>query len=69
MKITYDSDADAMYICLDEKAQVGKTKEIEKDVIVDYDKKGRIIGVELLFIKEKRPELLKQIKVENLVSA
>ncbi|MBI2672839.1 DUF2283 domain-containing protein [Candidatus Woesearchaeota archaeon] len=69
MKITYDSDADAMYICLDERAQVDKTKEIEKDVIVDYDKKGRIIGVELLFIKEKRPELLKQIKVENLVSA
>ncbi len=69
MKITYDSDADAMYICLDERARVDKTKEIEKDVIVDYDKKGRIIGVELLFIKEKRPELLKQIKVENLVSA
>ena len=69
MKITYDADADAMYIYLDEKAKVEKTKEIDKDMIIDYDSKGKIIGVELLFVREKRPELLKQIKVENLVPA
>ncbi len=69
MKITYDSDADAMYIYLDEEAMVERTKEIEKDIIVDYDKQGNVIGVELLFVKEKRPELLRQIKVENLVAA
>ncbi len=69
MKITYDSDADAMYICLDEEAKVERTKEIERDVIVDYDNQGNVIGVELLFVKEKRPELLRQIKVENLVAA
>ncbi len=68
MKITYDSDADAMYIYLDEEAKVDRTKEVDKDVIVDYDNKGKIIGVELLFVKEKRPELLKQIKIENLVA-
>ena len=69
MKITYDSDADAIYIYLDEEAKVERTKEIEKDIIVDYDKQGNVIGVELLFVKEKRPELLRQIKVENLVAA
>ena len=69
MKITYDSDADAMYIYLDEGAKVDKTKEISKDFILDYDKSGNIIGVELLFVKEKRPELLKQINVENLIPA
>ena len=67
MKITYD--ADAMYIYLDEEAKVERTKEIERDVIVDYDSQGNVIGVELLFVKEKRPELLRQIKVENLVAA
>ena len=69
MKITYDSDADAMYIYLDEKTEVDRSKEISKDMIVDYDKRGNIIGVELLFVKEKRPELLKQINVENLIAA
>jgi len=69
MKITYDSDADAMYIYLDEEAKVDKTKEIDKDIILDYDNKGRIIGVELLFVRETRPALLQQIKVENLVPA
>jgi len=69
MKITYDSDADAMYIYLDEKAEVERTKEIDRDMIVDYDKKGNIIGVEFLFVREKRPELLKQINVENLIAA
>ncbi len=69
MKITYDSDADAMYIYLDEEGKVNKTKEISKDILVDYDKDGKIIGIELLFVKEKRPDLLKQIKVENLIAA
>ena len=69
MKITYDPDADAMYIYLDEEAKVDSTKEIERDVIVDYDAQGKIIGVEFLFIKEKRPDLLKQINFENLISA
>ncbi len=69
MKISYDQEADAMYIYLDEEAEVEKTKEIDHDVIIDYDKKGKIIGVELLLVKEKRPHLLKQIKVENLIPA
>lgn len=69
MKITYDADADAMYIYLDDKAIVDKTKEIDETIVIDYDKTGRIIGIELLFVKEKRPELLKQIQVENLIAA
>lgn len=69
MKITYDKDADAMYIYLDEKSQVDRTEEVSKDVVLDYDKTGNIIGVEFLFVREKRPEVLNQIKVENLIAA
>jgi len=54
---------------IDEEAKVDNTKEVDKNVIVDYDKEGNLIGVELLFVKEKRPEFLKQIKVENLIEA
>jgi len=67
MKITYDSDADAMYIYLDENSEVDRTKQIDDNTIIDIDKKGRTIGIELLFVRETRPQLLKQIQFENLV--
>ncbi|MEK6964468.1 MAG: DUF2283 domain-containing protein [Nanoarchaeota archaeon] len=70
MKIRYDSDADAMYIKIrDDK--VDHTREVEEDgdVIIDYNKAGQAIGVEILFVKEKNPDLLKQFQIENLVSA
>jgi len=68
MKIRYDPDADAMYITL----KVGKvcsTKEIDKNTIADFDKNGEVIGIELLFVKEKNSNLLKQFQIENLVPA
>lgn len=67
MKITYDPEADAMYIYLDENAEVFETKEINEDTIIDYDKRGNIVGIEILSVKEKRPQLLDKLKVENLV--
>jgi len=29
-----------------------KTKEVNEDALIDYDKEGNIIGIELLFIKK-----------------
>ena len=66
MKITYDPDADALYIYLEEDADIENTKKVDENTILDYDKAGKIIGIELLFVKETRPELLKRVKVENL---
>ena len=68
MKITYDKEADALYIKLKEYA-VDKTKEVDKNLIVDYDKAGEIIGIEILFVKERMPRLLNDIQVENLIVA
>ena len=67
MKITYDPEADAMYIYLKD-IKSAKTKEIDQNTIVDYDEKGNVIGIELLFVKERFPSLLKEIQVENLVT-
>ncbi|MBS3106025.1 DUF2283 domain-containing protein [Candidatus Woesearchaeota archaeon] len=68
MKIRYDSDADAMYITFrDDK--VDHTKEIDENTIADFNKKGQVIGVELLFVKERNPSLLKEFQVENLIPA
>ncbi|QQG38945.1 MAG: DUF2283 domain-containing protein [Candidatus Woesearchaeota archaeon] len=68
MKITYDKEADAMYITFRED-EVDHTKEIDKNTIVDFNKNNEVIGIEILFVKERNPNLLKQFQVENLVSA
>ncbi len=68
MKITYEKDADAMYIRLNEK-KVAKTKEIDQNTIIDDDERGDVIGIGLLFVKERIPSLLKDIQVENFLTA
>ena len=68
MKIRYDPDADAMYIKLrDDK--VDHTKEADKNTILDFNKEDQVIGVEILFVKERNPNLLKEFRVENLIPA
>lgn len=47
MKITYDKKVDAMYI----KLRVGNynhTKKVTDDILVDVNKKGEILGLEIL---------------------
>lgn len=52
MKITYDKEADAMYLGI-ARGKVKKTLPVNSRVIVDIGEKGKIIGVELLFVSEK----------------
>ena len=66
MKIRYDPDADAMYIRLSDE-EIDKTRKIDDNTILDYDKKGQLVGIEILFVKERMPTLLKEIKMENLI--
>ena len=47
MKISYDKEVDAKYISV----RKGKTFETKRErdwLVVDYDKKGRILGIEVL---------------------
>ena len=52
MKITYDKEADAMYLSV-ARGKVKKTVEVNPRVIVDIGKKGKVIGIELLSVSEK----------------
>lgn len=52
MKVTYDKQADAMYLYLS-RGKVKKTIPVNSRVIVDMGEKGKIIGIELLFVSEK----------------
>lgn len=47
MKIEYDKKVDAMYIKFVD-AVYGESDEIERGIIVDYDKRGKIVGIEIL---------------------
>jgi len=47
MKITYDKKADAVYIYVSE-AKVAKTIPVNENVIVDLDRAGKLVGVEVL---------------------
>ncbi len=48
MKVTYDKEADAMRISLN-KGKVCKTRHISEWVLADVDKKGKVLGIEILF--------------------
>lgn len=47
MKIEYDKEIDALYIRLQEK-DVDRTLEIEEGLNLDFDRSGKMIGIEVL---------------------
>ncbi len=68
MKITFDKEADAMYIEISDE-KFSKNKKIDNETIIDLDKNGKIIGIELLNVsKRMTKDFLSDIRVQNLVS-
>ena len=47
VRVEYDKQADAMYIWL-RKAKYDVSEELAENVVLDLDRKGRIIGIEVL---------------------
>jgi len=70
IKVEYDSKADAMYIWL-RKAKYEISEELAENVIIDLDKNGRIIGIEILdAARNLGSELVgKILKTERLVAS
>lgn len=68
MKITYDKEADAMYIeFLDREFDINK--KIDDNTIIDLDKDGNILGIEILNVSKRMPkDFLSNITVKNMVS-
>jgi uncharacterized protein YuzE len=66
MKIEYSKAADALYVYFREE-YVDKSKEIEEGVVVDFDKDGHIVGIEILDASQRlRPRELVNVSIENL---
>jgi uncharacterized protein YuzE len=47
VRVEYDPKADAMYVWF-RKARYEISEELAENVIIDLDKSGRIIGIEIL---------------------
>lgn len=52
MRIKVDLESDALYFRLSED-KIEESEEVSKGVVVDYSKTGKVVGFEILNLKEK----------------
>ncbi|MCF8372016.1 MAG: DUF2283 domain-containing protein [Bacteroidales bacterium] len=52
MKMTYDKQADVLYIKFSDN-KIVESEEKEKNVIVDFDNENNIVGIEILYFVKK----------------
>lgn len=65
MKLKIDRESDALYLCLDEAAIV-ESEEVEPGAILDFDKEGRAVGVEILALSaHTQPGKLRTFQLET----
>jgi uncharacterized protein YuzE len=55
--VTVDTESDAAYIYLAGRGKSARTVEATKDIYLDLDKEGRVIGIELLDLKLLHPSI------------
>ena len=66
MRIHYDKKADALYIRFSEEKYF-ESEELKEGFIAALDKKGKLIGLEILDVSENLPkESLKKVSFELL---
>jgi len=52
MKVKYDKDVDVLYIAFS-KNKIAESDEDKPGIILDYDKSGAIVGIEILDASKK----------------
>jgi uncharacterized protein YuzE len=55
MKLRIDKEADALYLRLD-KAKIIESEQVAPGVIVDFDSKNRVVGLEILNVSKRVPK-------------
>jgi len=56
MKLHVDEKADALYLRLDE-SRIVDSEEVSPGVVLDYDAQNRVVGVEILNLSQRAPQL------------
>ena len=66
MRLKTDKADDALYFRLDEAAIV-ESEEVAPGVVLDFDKEGRVIGIEILSLSSRvEPEKLRILQFETV---
>jgi uncharacterized protein YuzE len=69
MKLKVDQQADALYLSLGEEA-AADSEEVSPGIIVDYDEQGRVVGIEMLYLSKRAPEIdLRRLLFESVPRA
>jgi uncharacterized protein YuzE len=64
MKVHFDQDSDAVYFKLDDSI-ITDSEEVKPGVILDFNEKNQIVGIEILRVRDRVPEAnLKQMQFE-----
>ena len=53
LKLKLDHKADALYLTLGE-SPVAETERVAPGVILDYDRAGKAVGIEVLYLSKRR---------------
>ena len=65
MKIRIDKEDDALYFELDD-VEIVESEEVQPGIIMDFDKDGRLVGIEMLDISTRlTPEKLRLMQFET----
>ena len=56
MKLHVDQKADALYLRLDD-SKIIESEEVSPGVVLDYDEQNRVVGVEILNLSKRAPQL------------
>jgi len=64
MKVHFDEKVDALYFRLDD-SKIVDSEEVKPGIVLDYNDKNQVVGVEILNVKKRVPEAsLKEMKFE-----
>lgn len=68
--VTYDPEADAAYFSLKKikKGEAVKTIELQPWLFADLDKKGALLGVEMLFVSNQLPRARARRKAPSIMA-
>jgi uncharacterized protein YuzE len=65
MRLKIDKENDALYLRLDDTA-IFESEEVQPGVILDFDKDGRVVGVEILALSTRtQPDKLHVLQLET----
>ncbi len=56
MRLHVDKKADALYLRLDD-SKIVESEEVAPGVILDYNERNEVVGIEMLYLSKRAPNL------------